>query len=95
MMQAVAEADLGQFLCGAPGSIGIAGEFERHRDIFQRRHGRDQVKRLEHDADLAAAKARQRVLVEGIESGAVDHHLSAIGTLQSRHHHQKRGFSRT
>ena len=95
MMQAVTEADLRQFRRGAPRSIGVAGEFERDRDIFQRRHGRDQVKRLEHDADLAAAKARQRVLIEGIESGAVDHHLSAIGTLQSRHHHQKRGFSRT
>ena len=52
------------------------------------------MERLEHDADLAAAKARQRVLVEGIERGAVDHHLSAVRTLQSRHHHQQRGFSR-
>src|SRR5260370_2053539 len=52
------------------------------------------MKRLEHDADLTAAKARQRVLVEGIERGAIDYHLSAVGTLQSRHHHQKRGFPR-
>src|SRR6476619_3327933 len=52
------------------------------------------MKRLEHDADLTAAKARQRVLVEGIERGAIDYHLSAVGTLQSGHHHQKRGFPR-
>ncbi len=94
MMQAVAEADRSQFLRGARGRIGIAGELERHRDIFQRRHGRDQMKRLEHDADLAAAKARQRVLVEGIERRAVDHHLSAVRTLQPRHHHQQGRFAR-
>ena len=41
-----------------------AGKFERHRDVFQRRHGRDQVEGLEDDADLAAAEARERVLVE-------------------------------
>ena len=95
MMQAVAEADRGQFLRRAPRRIGVTGEFQRHRDILQRRHGRNQVKRLEHDADLAAAKACQRVLVEGIERGTADHHFSAVRTLQSRHHHQQGGFSRT
>ena len=94
VMQAVAEADRAQFLRRALRRIGITGQLQRHRDIFQRRHGRNQVKRLEHDTDLTAAKARQRVLVEGIERGAVDHHLSAVGTLQSRHHHQQGGFPR-
>ena len=94
VMQPVAETDRRQFLRRALRRVGIAGQFERHRDIFQRRHGRDQMKRLEHDADLAAAKARQRVLVEGIERGAVDHHFSAVGTLQSRHDHQQGGFPR-
>ena len=71
-----------------------AGEFQGNRDVLQRRHGRNQMKRLEDDADMAAAKARQRVLVEGIERCAVDHHLSAVRTFQSRHYHQQRGFSR-
>src|ERR1700730_3608363 len=53
------------------------------------------MKRLENDTDLAAAEARQGVLIEGIERGSVDHHLSAVGTLQSRHHHEERRFSRT
>ena len=94
MMQPVLETDGSQFLCRALRRIGIAGQLQRHRDIFQRRHGRNQMKRLEHDADLTAAKARQRVLVEGIERGAIYYHLSAVGTLQSRHHHQKRGLPR-
>ena len=46
---------------------GDAGELERHRDVLQRRHGRDEVEGLEHDADIAAAEARQRVLVERAE----------------------------
>ena len=87
-MQAIAEADRCQLLRRAFRRVGIAGKLERHRDILQRRHGRDQVERLEDDADLAAAEARQRVLVEGIERRAVDHHLSAVRTFQSRHHHQ-------
>ena len=94
VMQALAKPDRCQLLRGAISRVGIAGEFQRHRDVFQRRHGRDQVKRLEHDADLAAAEAGQRVLVEGIERRAVDHHLSAIGAFQPRHHHQQGGFAR-
>ena len=89
MMQAIAEADRGQFLRGAFCGVGIAGELQRHRDVLQRRHGRDQVERLEDDADLPAAETREIVLVEGIERGAIDHHLSAVRTLQTRHHHQQ------
>ena len=54
--------------------VGGAGQFQRHRDVFQRRHGRDQVEGLEHDADIAAAEARQRVLVERAEILAGDRH---------------------
>ena len=94
MMQTVAEPDRLQLLRRALGSVGIARELERHRDVLQRGHGRDQMEGLEDDADLAAAEAGQRVLVEGIERRAADHHLSAIRTLQPRHHHQQRGFAR-
>ena len=94
MMQTIAEAYGIQFLRRALRRIGFAGEFERYRDIFQCGHGRDQMKRLEHDADLPAAETRQSVLVEGIERSAVDHHLSAVRTLQPRHHHQQGRFAR-
>ena len=59
-----------QLALGAVEGVRHAHQFQRHRDIFQRRHGRDQVKRLEHDADLAAAKARQRVLAHVRDVGA-------------------------
>ena len=46
-------------------AVGVAmtGEFQRHRDIFQRGHGGDQVKRLEHDADARPAHPGERVLI--------------------------------
>ena len=94
MMQPFAEAYRGEFLRGALRRIGIAGEFQRHRDVFQRGHGRDQMEGLEHDADLAAAKPREPVFVESIERRSVDHHLPAVGTLQPRHHHQQRRLPR-
>jgi hypothetical protein len=59
MMQSLCEADGGKLLLGACKSIALAGEFERHRDVLQRRHGRDQMEGLENDADIFAAKARQ------------------------------------
>ena len=47
----------------APSASRAPGQFQRHRDVLQRGHGRDQVKRLEHDADRVAAQPGQRVLV--------------------------------
>ena len=70
MMQSVAEPDRLQLLRRALRSVGIAGKLERDGDVLERRHGRDQMEGLEDDADLAAAEAGQRVLVEGIERRA-------------------------
>ena len=56
------QADRRQLMRGARKSVAFAGEFERHRDVFQRRHGWDQVEGLEDDADIAAAEAREIVL---------------------------------
>ena len=74
--------------------VGDAGQFQRHRHVLQRGHGRDQVERLEHDADMAAAEARQRVLVERAQVLAGDRHRAGVGPLQPGHHHQQRRFAR-
>src|SRR5579863_9026195 len=95
MMQPVAEADGCEFLCRALRGVAVARELKRDGDILQRRHRRDQVKRLKDDADLTASKTRQYILIEGIESGSVDYHLSTVGTLQARHHHEECRLSRT
>ena len=50
---------LGTALADDSGTFGaVAGQFERDRDVFQRGHRRQQVKRLEHNADMAAAQPR-------------------------------------
>ena len=43
-----------------------AGQLQRHRDVLQRGHRRDQVERLEHDADSLAPQPGQRVLVQRV-----------------------------
>jgi len=60
---ALRQSDGGELALGDRLWVGDAGEFERHGDILKRRHGRDQMERLKHDADITAAKARQPVLV--------------------------------
>ena len=44
---------------------------------------------LEHDADIAAAEARQRVLAERVERLAGDRDRAGVGPLQPGHHHQQ------
>ena len=72
-----------------------AGQFQRHRDVFQRGHGGDEMKGLKHDADIAAAEARQGILAQGAERLARDHDRAGVGAFQPRRHHQQGGFART
>ena len=74
--------------------VGGAGELERHRDVLQRRHGRDEVERLEHDPDIVSAKARERVLVEAPGRWPATMHRAGVGALQPGHDHQQRRFAR-
>ena len=94
-MQTLRQPDGRQFLFGAAQRVAGAGEFERHRDVLQRRHGRDQMERLKHDADIPAAKARERVLVELPQVLAGDDDGAGIRPLQPGHHHEQRRFAGT
>ena len=86
--QPAAEADGDQLALGAGKGVARAGKFKRHGDIFQRRHGRDEVKGLKDDADILAAKAREFVFVELAQVFAGDHDRTAVGAFQPGHHHQ-------
>ena len=48
------------------------------------------MERLEHDADMAAAKARQAVLVEGAQVLAGNRHMAGIGPFKTGQRHQER-----
>ncbi len=64
MVHALGKADRGKLGGGALEGIRGAREFERHRDVLQRRHGGDEMKTLENDSDIFSAKAGERILVE-------------------------------
>ena len=64
--------------------VGAAGEFERHRDVLDRGHRRDEMERLEHDADVRAAKARERVFGDRGQFLAGDLHRAFVGRAPAR-----------
>ena len=90
MRHAVGEPDIGEFALGPLEGVGVTGKFQRHGDVFQRRHVRDQVEGLEDDADVLAAECRELVLGQTRQflAGNLDHAL--VGTLEPGEHHQKR-----
>ena len=50
---------------------GGAGELKRNRDIFESGHRRNEMERLENNANPRAAEARERILAKAIEASAV------------------------
>src|SRR6516165_8808733 len=81
-------------MLGARKSVARAGKFERYRDVFQRRHGRYQMKSLKDDADVSAAKAGEIVLTELLQVLSGDDDRAAVRPLQTGHHHEQRRFAR-
>ena len=94
MLHAMAEAHRLQFGPGALERIPFAGKLQGQGHVFQRRHGGNQMEGLEHDADAPAAKARQPVLVQGGEIGAVHDDPARIRALEPGHEHEKGRLSR-
>ena len=93
MRKAGAKPDAFQFRRGPVEGIFDTGEFERDRDILDRRHRRDQMEGLEDDADPRAAKPRQLIFIEPGEIGAIDRDLAAIRPFQSGNRHEQCGFA--
>ncbi len=51
------------------------------------------MKGLKDNADVAAAKARQRVFVELPQVGACDHDGAGVRLFQAGQHHEQRGLA--
>ena len=64
MRQPFAQPDAFEFAPRALEGIGDACELERHRDILDRGHGRNEMERLKDDPDIAATETCERVFVE-------------------------------
>ena len=94
MPESMIEADSGELGAGPRESLGDPRQFERNRDILESGHGRNEVERLEHNADPLPSEARERVLAKPVEADAVNLDRARIGLLKARHQHEKGGFAR-
>ena len=95
MGQAVAQADRFQLERGPPARVVGPGQFQRHGDIFERGHGRKQVKCLEDDAERPAAQPRQRILVQAADILAGQPDPAGVGPLQPGDDRHQRAFARS
>jgi hypothetical protein len=94
VIDAMREADRLQFFQGAVERICHHCQFKGYGNVFERRHRRDQMKRLKHDTDIAAAKASRGVLVEFRKLLAGNRYLARCRALEPCHHHQHRRLAR-
>ena len=81
MARARGQANTLQFCPGAPKWVVQPGQFHRHRHIFQRRHGRQQVKCLQDDANPAPPGAGQRIFIALTKINAINDNLTTACTL--------------
>ncbi len=74
--------------------LGKTCKLEGDCDVFQRRHGWDQMKGLKDDADFFAAEPRKPAFIKGGDLHPVEANASRTCPFQSGNHHEKRSFSR-
>ena len=67
---------------------------DRHGDVLNRGHGGNEMKRLKHNADIAAAEKGERILMERAQRPARDYDRTGIGAFEPGHHHEQRRFAR-
>jgi len=94
VVAALRKADCRELTRGALLRIGCADELKRHSDILERRHGGNEVERLKHNADIAAAKPSQRILIERTERLIRHHDRAGVGSFEAGHDHQQGRFPR-
>src|SRR6516225_8680032 len=93
MGQTIAETDGGETLGRGRKGIAPTAQLERNCHVFECRHRRDQMKGLEHDADLCTAQPGQRVLVERAEVVSVEPHAPGARPLETADDHHDRRFA--
>ena len=66
-----------------------AGDADRQHDVLRRGHRRQQVERLEDEADLVAAQQRERLVVERGDLGVAEEHLARRRPVEAGEHVQQ------
>ena len=83
MLETIAESEDANNLVEPGVVLLFAGDEERQQDVLFRRQGRDQVERLEDEADLLTAQQRQVLVVEGAKVGVADVDLSGSELIEA------------
>ena len=86
----MAQAHRLQFLRRPRERIGQTRQFQRHGDIFQRRHRRQQMEGLQDDAYPPASRPRQPILVQRAIIDARDADRAAARLFQPRQDRHQR-----
>ena len=94
MAEAMFQPDCGQLALGARKSIACAGKFERHGDVLQCRHGRNEMEGLEDDADVTSPEAGEFILTERLQVFSGNDDRPAGRPLKPGHDHEQRRFAR-
>ncbi len=92
----LADADLVQQLLGAKLALVLRDDFDeihRQQHVFENGQRRNQLEELEHDADVLAAPACQRTLVERVDINAVDHHRALARVIDACEHIEQGRFA--
>ena len=92
--RAVLEAHARQRFHCAVARIAPARELERQHHVFERGQRRDQVERLEHEADALGAQARAAVFVQRRQVGARQGYASGSRRIEAGKQRQQRRFAR-
>jgi hypothetical protein len=92
-MRPTGQANLLEQRRGARSDVVDAGNLHRHRHVFIRRQRRDQVKELEHEADLLATQPGERVLRKAGDVDAVDQHLAGTRRVEAGDETEQRGLA--
>ena len=68
-------------------------ELQRHHDVFQRGQGRDELKRLEDEADVRRTKPRAFILGKTVQVLPVERYTSRAGPVEAGEQTQQCGLA--
>ena len=93
--QALRQADARQHVARRLAGVAPAGQLQRQHHVFKRGQVAEQLKALEHEADLACAQRGAGVFADGKQVFAVDAHRAARGRVEPGDDGQQRALART
>ena len=83
MPGAILQPHPGEGCGGDAARVGSAGELQGQHHVLERRQGRNQVKRLEHETDPLRPQTCAAVLIELREIVALQQHAAGAGYIKA------------